>query len=43
MKTCRICEVSNSPIQCRSCHPDLCTCHRHAIVLLSHVSESQVT
>jgi hypothetical protein len=43
MKTRRFCEVSNSPIQCRSCHPDLCTCHSHVIVLLSHASESQVT
>jgi len=36
-------EVSHSPIQRCPCHSYLCICHRHAIVLLSHVSESQVT
>ena len=43
METSRFREVSNRPIQRRSRHFHLCTCHRHDIVLLSHVSESQVT
>src|SRR4051794_15952342 len=43
MQTCRIREVPDSQIQRCTSHAYLCTCHRHLIVLLSHVLESQVS
>ena len=40
MKTRRVGQVPNGPIQRSTRHPDLCTCHRHEAVLLSHVTKS---
>jgi hypothetical protein len=37
VKACRFGKVSDGPIQGRASHPQLCTCHRHCIVLMSHV------
>jgi hypothetical protein len=34
-------EFPHSPIDRRARHPDLCTCHSHLIVLLSHVTLPQ--
>jgi hypothetical protein len=42
MKTGRLGQVPNRPIQRRTRHPDLCTCHRHEAVPLSHVTRSQL-
>ena len=42
MKTGRLSQVPNRPIQRSTRHPDLCTCHRHETVLLSHVTRSQL-
>jgi hypothetical protein len=42
MKTGRLSQVPNRPIQRSTRHPDLCTCHRHEAVLLSHVTKSQL-
>ena len=42
MKTCRLSQVPNRPIQRSTRHPDLCTCHRHEAVPLSHVTRSQL-
>jgi hypothetical protein len=41
MKTGRLSQVPNRPIQRSTCHPNLCSCHRHETVLLSHVTTSQ--
>src|SRR5262245_28535355 len=41
VKPCCFGQVPHSPIQCGSSHPYLCTCHRHMIVLLSHVPLTQ--
>ena len=41
MKTGRLSQVPNRPIQRSTRHPDLCTCHRHEAVPLSHVTKSQ--
>jgi hypothetical protein len=41
MKAGRTSQIPNGPIQCRTRHPDLCTCHRHGTVPLSHVTASQ--
>jgi hypothetical protein len=41
MKTGRLSQVPNRPIQRSTRHPDLCTCHKHETVLLSHVTKSQ--
>jgi hypothetical protein len=41
VKPCRFGQVPHSPIQGGSSHPYLCTCHRHMIVLLSHVPLTQ--
>ena len=38
MKTGRLSQVPNRPIQRSTRHPDLCTCHRHEAVPLSHVA-----
>ena len=43
MKTGRLSQVPNRPIQRSTRHPDLCTCHRHKAVQLSHVTKSQLT
>ena len=42
MKTGRLSQVPNRPIQRSTRHPDLCTCHRHETVPLSHVTRSQL-
>ena len=42
MKTGRLSQVPNRPIQRSTRHPDLCTCHRHEAVPLSHVAQSQL-
>jgi hypothetical protein len=42
MKTGRLSKVSNRPIQRSTRHPDLCTCHRHETVPLSHVTKSHL-
>ena len=42
MKTGRLSQVPNRPIQRSTRHPDLCTCHRHETVPLSHVTKSQL-
>jgi hypothetical protein len=42
MKTGRLSQVPNRPIQRSTRHPDLCTCHRHEAVPLSHVTTSQL-
>ena len=42
MKTGRLSQVPNRPIQRSTRHPDLCTCHRHEAVPLSHVTKSQL-
>ena len=41
MKTGRLSQVPNRPIQRSTRHPNLCTCHRHETVPLSHVTKSQ--
>ena len=41
MKTGRLSQVPNRPIQRSTRHPNLCTCHRHEAVPLSHVTKSQ--
>jgi hypothetical protein len=40
MKTGRLSQVPNRPIQRSTRHPDLCTCHKHETVPLSHVTVS---
>jgi hypothetical protein len=42
MKTGRLSQVPNRPIQRSTRHPDLCTCHRHETVPPSHVTKSQL-
>jgi hypothetical protein len=42
MKTRRLSQVPNRPIQRSTRHSDLCTCHRHEAVSLSHVTKSQL-
>jgi len=42
MKTGRLSQVPNRPIQRSTRHPDLCTCHRHETVPLSHVTKSHL-
>ena len=42
MKTGRLSQVPNRPIQRSTRHPDLCTCHRREAVPLSHVTKSQL-
>jgi hypothetical protein len=42
MKASRLSQVPNRPIQRSTRHPDLCTCHRHEAVPLSHVTKSQL-
>jgi hypothetical protein len=42
MKTGRLSQVPNRPIQRSTRHPDLCTCHRQETVPLSHVTKSQL-
>src|ERR1700733_12247267 len=42
MKTGRLSQVPNRPIQRSTRHPDLCTCHRDEAVPLSHVTKSQL-
>ena len=42
MKTGRLSQVPNRPIQRSTRHPDLCTCHRHEAVPLSHVTKSHL-
>jgi hypothetical protein len=41
MKTGRLSQIPNRPIQRSTRHPDLCTCHRHETVPTSHVTKSQ--
>src|SRR5450759_904804 len=41
MQASRFREVSHGPIQSRSSHLNLCTCHSHRVVLLSHVLTTQ--
>jgi hypothetical protein len=41
MKTGRLSQVPNRPIQRSTRHPDLCTCHRHETVPMSHVTNPQ--
>jgi len=41
MEAGRFREVSHGPIQSRPSHPNLCTCHSHRLVLLSHVLTTQ--
>ena len=41
MKTGRLSQVPNRPIQRSTRHPNLCTCHRHETVPMSHVTKSQ--
>ena len=41
MEAGRFREVSHGPIQSRPSHPNLCTCHSHRVVLLSHVLTTQ--
>ena len=41
MEAGRFREVSHGPIQSRPSHPNLCACHSHRIVLLSHVLKTQ--
>ena len=42
MKTGRLSQVPNRPIQRSTRHPDLCTCHRQEAVPLSHVARSHL-
>jgi hypothetical protein len=42
MKTGRLSQIPNRPIQRSTRHPDLCTCHRHDTVPLSHVTKSHL-
>jgi hypothetical protein len=42
MKTGRLSQVPNRPIQRSARHPNLCICHRHETVPLSHVTRSQL-
>jgi hypothetical protein len=42
MKTGRLSQVPNRPVQRSTRHPDLCTCHRHEAVPLSHVTKSHL-
>jgi hypothetical protein len=42
MKTGRLSQVPNRPIQRGTRHPDLCACHRHEAVPSSHVTKSQL-
>jgi hypothetical protein len=41
MQAGRFREVSHGPIESRPSHPNLCTCHSHRVVLLSHVLTTQ--
>jgi hypothetical protein len=41
MKTGRLSQVPNRPIERSTRHPDLCACHRHESVSMSHVTVSQ--
>ena len=41
MQAGRFREVSHGPIQSRPSHPNLCTCHSHRVVPLSHVLKTQ--
>jgi hypothetical protein len=41
MQAGRFREVSHGPIESRPSHPNLCTCHSHRVVLLSHVLKTQ--
>ena len=40
MKTGRLSQVPNRPIQRSARHPNLCACHRHETVPMSHVTTS---
>jgi hypothetical protein len=42
MKTGRLSQVPNRPIQRSARHPNLCACHRHETVPLSHVTKSHL-
>jgi hypothetical protein len=42
MKTGRLSQIPNRPIQRSTRHPSLCTCHRQEAVLLSHVTTSHL-
>jgi hypothetical protein len=42
MKTGRLSQVPNRPIQRSTRHPDLCTCHRQGTAPLSHVTTSHL-
>jgi hypothetical protein len=42
MKTGRLSQVPNRPIQRSTRHADLCSCHRHEAVPTSHVTKSQL-
>ena len=42
MKTGRLGQVPNRPIQRSTRHPNLCACHGHETVLLSHVTRSHL-
>jgi hypothetical protein len=42
MKTGRLSQVPNRPIQRSTRHPNLCACHRHKTVPLSHVTASHL-
>ena len=42
MKTGRLSQVPNRPIQRSTRHPNLCACHRHEAVPLSHVTKSHL-
>jgi hypothetical protein len=41
MQAGRFREVAHGPIQSSPSHPNLCTCHSHCVVLLSHVIKTQ--
>ena len=41
MKTGRLSQVPNRPIERSTRHPNLCACHRHETVPTSHVTKSQ--
>ena len=42
MKTGRLSQVPNRQIERSTRHPDLCTCHRHGTVPMSHVTTSHL-
>src|ERR1700691_2293967 len=42
MKTGRLSQVPNRPIQRSARHPNLCACHRHETVPMSHVTTSHL-